>query len=402
MAVTKCVNAKYSSKTSLKKAVEYITDSKKTSSDLIASNCGTNDPKEVIERMLATKEMWNKTDGTQCFHDVVSLAPGEGTPEQMLSFAKKYAAAKYGEEYEAVIAVHTDKGHLHAHIVANSVSLTTGKKYSSRPETLRKMRKVTDNLCKEFGFKITEKGKHCDGTVLTNTDISSFDKATYEQLKKADSWLKTLYKDVSYAATHSRSYNQFLMRLQAKGISVRETNAHLTYIDKDGHHVRDTRISNTFHRDFSKAKLEEVYAKMAAEAEAKRAAEEAKKYEAVTVYSIRISRAKFIKHKDQILFWTSAKHLRFWVKDDPIHDVIIISSDVYKTLKAIFELIDAICKLVETFNPSTSYYTGLEVKRFYIDYAPGRLKLSQPAKTTKEEEKNPFTEELYRDDRDER
>ena len=73
MALTKFVKGKFRAKDSLPRLVEYITDPEKTSPELIRSSCGTSDPQEVVERMMATKELWEKTGGVQLFHDVVAL-----------------------------------------------------------------------------------------------------------------------------------------------------------------------------------------------------------------------------------------------------------------------------------------------------------------------------------------
>ena len=60
------------------------------------------------------------------------LPAGEGTPEIMYDIAMRFAKEAFAGEYEAVVAVHTDREHLHAHIIINSVNMVTGYKFQCR------------------------------------------------------------------------------------------------------------------------------------------------------------------------------------------------------------------------------------------------------------------------------
>ena len=66
--------------------------------------------------------------GRQCYHIIQSFKPGEITPELALEIAKAFAA-EHLADYEVVIATHIDKGHIHSHLVFNSVNARTGEKY---------------------------------------------------------------------------------------------------------------------------------------------------------------------------------------------------------------------------------------------------------------------------------
>ena len=62
---------------------------------------------------------------------IISSSPsnrGEVTPELALEIAKEFAA-EYLADYEVVIGTHVDKGHIHSHLVFNSVNAQTGGKY---------------------------------------------------------------------------------------------------------------------------------------------------------------------------------------------------------------------------------------------------------------------------------
>lgn len=94
-------------------------------------NC---DPGREIREMLDTKRAAGpngKMDGVQYYHIVQSFKPGEATPELALGIATKLAE-EHLSGFEAVIAVHMDKEHIHAHAIFNSVNAGTGRKYHSK------------------------------------------------------------------------------------------------------------------------------------------------------------------------------------------------------------------------------------------------------------------------------
>ena len=67
----------------------------------------------------------------------------------------KFAEEHY-KDFEVLIATHIDNQHLHSHFIINSVSFETGKKLHQPPNTLRKLRLSSDNICKEYGLSTLE------------------------------------------------------------------------------------------------------------------------------------------------------------------------------------------------------------------------------------------------------
>lgn len=85
----------------------------------------------AYEDMQATKRRWGK-DGpghVLGYHLIHSYAPGEVTPQEAHAASLEFAQRLLGDRYEAVISTHLDRGHIHSHIVFNSVSFTDGKMY---------------------------------------------------------------------------------------------------------------------------------------------------------------------------------------------------------------------------------------------------------------------------------
>ena len=66
-----------------------------------------------------------------------------------------FAKAVLGDDYEAVYAVHTDREHMHGHLIWNSVSMTTGKKYNSPKSNWKNhLQPITNKYCDELGLSI--------------------------------------------------------------------------------------------------------------------------------------------------------------------------------------------------------------------------------------------------------
>ena len=66
-----------------------------------------------------------------------------------------FAKDVLGDDYEAVYAVHTDREHMHGHLIWNSVSMTTGKKYNSPKSNWKNhLQPITNKYCDELGLAI--------------------------------------------------------------------------------------------------------------------------------------------------------------------------------------------------------------------------------------------------------
>ena len=137
----------------LRQAIDYITNPAKTDEHLLADYVRC-DPGYAAQQMMDTKRALGKTAGRQCYHIIQSFQPDEITPELAHEIARQFVA-EHLPGYEAVIATHVDKAHIHSHIVFNSVNAVTGKMYHSTYENYYKqIRGVSDRLCKAHGLCI--------------------------------------------------------------------------------------------------------------------------------------------------------------------------------------------------------------------------------------------------------
>ena len=89
---------------------------------------------------------------------IISFSPEEKvTAEQAMYVLEHFAKDVLGDDYEAVYAVHTDREHMHGHLIWNSVSMTTGKKYNSLKGNWKNyLQPITNKYCDELGLSIMQ------------------------------------------------------------------------------------------------------------------------------------------------------------------------------------------------------------------------------------------------------
>ena len=159
MAITKILNIMESEDRNpashLKNALEYIQNPDKTEECVLVGgiNCL---PDTAFEQMEETKNIFNKTGKRQGYHVIISFSPEEKvTAEQAMYVLEHFAKDVLGDDYEAVYAVHTDREHMHGHLIWNSVSMTTGKKYNSPKSNWKNhLQPITNKYCDELGLSV--------------------------------------------------------------------------------------------------------------------------------------------------------------------------------------------------------------------------------------------------------
>lgn len=215
MAITKLMNMKASKNgkidVHLKNSIAYILNSKKLGDANLAGgiNCL---PELAYEQMKSTKELFGKIGGRQGYHYVLSLKPGEGDPQIMYDIAMRFAEELFHDEYEVVVAVHTDRDHIHSHLVFNSVNLVNGYKYQYHNGDWQKMiQPITNRLCQEYGLHITPAEY-----------VKEPQNVARPQWEKEQQYNQLIKDDVLYCAFRAESMKHFLFLLGKLGYEVKD------------------------------------------------------------------------------------------------------------------------------------------------------------------------------------
>ena len=249
MAIIKAV----SSRASIGKAVNYVTKDEKTEEKLISGkDCN---PQSAIDEMKTTKEMWGKTTGREYYHFVQSFPPEEKiTPAEAHTIAQKLAEERF-KGHEVVIATHQDKDHVHTHFIVNSVNHEDGYKLHWSKHELQRMKDMSDNLCREYGKSICERGQ----------EVTTYNINKYKALERAitsegnyKSYVLDCYKAVSEVKEQAINREDFVAKMKDKGYETNwsDNRKHITFTDIEGNKVRNTKLEKDFKDPFGKEELE--------------------------------------------------------------------------------------------------------------------------------------------------
>lgn len=138
--------------------IRYVLNGDETQEQILTArlNC---DPGHECRQMPGTKQAVGGGGDVQCYHLIQFLQPGGVTPELVPEIAWEFAE-EHLPDYQAIIGIHVDKGHIHAHIFFSPVNVDTGKKYHSNAQSYyRQIRVISDRLCRERGLSALLQGK---------------------------------------------------------------------------------------------------------------------------------------------------------------------------------------------------------------------------------------------------
>ena len=117
MAVTKIKAIR----STLDKAVKYICNPEKTKGMLLVDSFGCV-PEFAAQQMEATARKNKRGGCRKAYHLMQSFAPEDNiTPEKALEIGRQFADGVTRGKHQYVIAVHTDRDHIHCHIIFNAV-----------------------------------------------------------------------------------------------------------------------------------------------------------------------------------------------------------------------------------------------------------------------------------------
>ena len=267
MAINKTINKRTNSHGAMRNCIEYVLRQDKTS-ELLTYVTGPYCHDEinydlVYRTFLEEKKMWDKDSGRMYAHNIISWHKDEQiTPEQALEFGKEFAE-NWFSGFQTLVAVHKDKDHIHCHLVTNSVSYEDGRKLHNTRKDLERMKQLTNQMCRERGLTVAEKGKHFDGSQIEKGEVIAWSKDKYNLFRQQvkESFVADCAMAVLKALENCISKEKFIEKMKQFGWNVNWTDKrkHITFQNQDGKKVRDSNLSKTFHLDISKEGLENEF-----------------------------------------------------------------------------------------------------------------------------------------------
>ncbi|MFI3168731.1 MAG: relaxase/mobilization nuclease domain-containing protein [Faecalibacterium sp.] len=193
-------------------------------------------PETAYAEFISTKASYHKTDGLQFYHYTQNFKDGENiSPKMAHEIAMKFAEEHYND-FEVLIATHVDNDHLHSHFIINSVSFETGKKLHQPPDTLRKLRLTSDNICKEYGLSTLD--------TYTYGRSKTMGRAERRAKERGTSWKFQLCLTIETAMKKVKTKDDFITEMINLGYEIKWEDGRqaITYTCLNGKQVRDDKL----------------------------------------------------------------------------------------------------------------------------------------------------------------
>lgn len=136
--------------------VEYAADEMKTEKRAYVTCLNLHSEETAAQEFMETKRLMHNEGGRSCYHGYQSFKADEVDADTAHSIGVALARELWGDRFQVVIATHCNTGHYHNHFVINSVSDVDGKKFYNSPADYRRMREVSDRLCREAKISVIE------------------------------------------------------------------------------------------------------------------------------------------------------------------------------------------------------------------------------------------------------
>ena len=224
---------------SIRQVMTYATNPDKTEKQFYTTgiNCEIED---AVKQMQFVKIFYGKENGILAFHAYQSFSEGEVTPEIAHEIGVKLANEMWGDRFQVVVSTHLNTQHIHNHFVINSVSFKDGKKYYSNFTNTALLRKISDEICEEYGLSVLK-----ENTCKSGINFENF----YKKSMRDSDYYKFAKEDIDYAIEHSWSYKEFLKRLKEMGYEVYFRANKISV--RRYPHKRNIRIERAFGEEYS-------------------------------------------------------------------------------------------------------------------------------------------------------
>lgn len=224
----------------MKGLISYCCQDKKTVDDISGQklvsgiNCsGSN----AFTEFMTTKKVYGKTAGINFYQYVQSFSPQkEITPQKAHEIALDFAS-KAWQGHEILVTTHCDSSHIHSHFVINSVSFENGLKLRQDPNTLKRLRKLSDEICEQQHLSVLKPYEN------GGTNISTRE---YRAAKKGQSWKFQLMFAINQAMNRSGCKSEFIREMNRQGYKViwTDNRKYITFICPNNMKCRDIKLHN--------------------------------------------------------------------------------------------------------------------------------------------------------------
>lgn len=199
---------------SLKAKTEYAKNPDKTRGGELVSSYACQ-PETASEEFLFSKSRYEQKTGKHIEGDVIayqirqSFKPGEITPEEANRIGYETAMRFTKGNHAFIVATHTDRAHIHNHIVFNSTTIDCGRKFKNYFLSSFALQRISDLLCLEHGLSVIKPRPYSEREKRT----------TYPRYHA----FRDEIRDAISVALSKRpkDFDSFLLELQSQGYEIK-------------------------------------------------------------------------------------------------------------------------------------------------------------------------------------
>ena len=193
------------------KSVQYITDPEKAER---VTDYGCRGSADEISHQFDMLRAYGKNTGSVLsYHIIQSFAPNEATAEQVHQAGLMLCDELFQGKYKYVLATHTDKDHIHNHIIFCKTNMENYRTFGTLMDTKhnpawKKIRQISDEVCKEMGLSVVAYEEIGKGV------------SHYEWTKQQQglSWKAKLRYELDCIIQRSDTFEDFLEKCRLNGI----------------------------------------------------------------------------------------------------------------------------------------------------------------------------------------
>ena len=131
------------------------------------------DPETAAMEFLLSKRQYQQVTGQEYKGNIIayqirqSFKPGEITPEEANRLGYELAMRFTKGKHAFTVSTHTDRAHIHNHIIFNSTTLDCSRKFKNFFFSEIALQRLSDIVCFEHGYSIIERKPYADRTKRT-------------------------------------------------------------------------------------------------------------------------------------------------------------------------------------------------------------------------------------------
>jgi hypothetical protein len=129
---------------------------------------------------------------------------------------------EYFKGHQFIVVTHSNRPHLHNHIIVNAVHPETGRSIPNKKEHLYRLREKSDQICRDRGLSIIN-GEAIDRAARAPENVQRMRRF------RGHSYVLDMMEKADFARKYATSYDQYKALLLEFGVGVQIENKNITY-----------------------------------------------------------------------------------------------------------------------------------------------------------------------------